>query len=63
MTKNNFVKVATVVFAVAGVVHVYRAVNDYALIMNTWVVPVSLSWFLGLLGLVMAYSGYRYWNK
>lgn len=63
MNKQTFIKVATVVFGIVGAVHLYRALNDYPLLFNTWVVPVSLSWFAGLLALLLAYSGWRFWNK
>jgi len=63
MTKNNFVKVATIIFTIVGAVHLYRAVSDLPLVMGGWMIPVSLSWFAGLLALLMAYSGYRYWSK
>lgn len=63
MQKQMFIKIATVVFSIAGVVHLYRAFNDYPVLFNTWMVPTSLSWFIGLLALVLAYSGYRLWHK
>jgi hypothetical protein len=44
-------------------VHIYRAINDLPFVVAGWIVPVSLSWFAGLLALVLAYSGYRYWKK
>lgn len=63
MNKQTFIKVATVVFSIVGVVHLYRAFNDYPVLFNTWIVPSSLSWFVGILALLLAYSGYRYWSK
>lgn len=63
MNKQMFIKAATVVFSIVGVVHLYRAFNDYPVLFNTWIVPSSFSWFVGILALVLAYSGYRYWNK
>jgi hypothetical protein len=63
MNKQTFIKIATVIFAIVGVVHIYRAINDLPFVVAGWIVPVSLSWFAGLLALVLAYSGYRYWKK
>jgi hypothetical protein len=63
MNKQTFIKVATVVFTIVGVVHLYRAINGLPVVFDTWMVPVSLSWFAGLLALLLAYSGYRYWSK
>ena len=63
MNKQTFIKIATAVFAIVGVVHIYRAINGLPFVVAGWVVPVSLSWVAGLLALVLAYSGYRYWKK
>lgn len=63
MKKGMFIKAATVVFSIVGVVHLYRAINDLPVLFNTWLVPVSLSWFVALLALLLAYSGFRFWNK
>lgn len=63
MNKQAFIKTTTVVFTIVGLVHLYRAFNDLPVIFNTTVVPVSLSWFVGLLALLLAYTGYRFWNK
>lgn len=63
MSKNNFVKIATVIFTIVGLVHLYRAINDLPVVFGGWMVPTSLSWFAGLLALLLAYSGYRYWSK
>lgn len=63
MNKQMFIKVATVIFTIVGVVHLYRAINDLPFVAAGWVVPVSLSWFAGLLALIMAYTGWRYWSK
>lgn len=63
MNKQTFIKIATVIFAIVGVVHIYRAMSDLPFVVAGWVVPVSLSWFAGLLALILAYSGYRYWKK
>lgn len=63
MNKQMFIKVATVVFTIVAAVHLYRAFNDLPVLFNTWVVPASLSWFVGLFAGLLAYSGYRFWNK
>jgi hypothetical protein len=54
MNKQTFIKIATVIFAIVGVVHIYRAINDLPFVVAGWIVPVSLSWFAGLLALVLA---------
>ena len=62
MNKITFVRVATVVFTIVGLVHLYRAL--YALPVNLmgWVIPVEVSWVAGLVALFLGYSGYKYWR-
>ncbi len=63
MNKQMFVKVATIIFAIVGVVHLYRAFNDFPVLFNTTLIPTSVSWIAGVAALALAYSGYRHWNK
>jgi hypothetical protein len=62
MNKTSFVRVATIVFTLVGLAHLYRAL--YALPFNLmgWVVPVELSWVAGLIALFLGYTGYRHWR-
>lgn len=62
MNKLMFVQVATVIFTIIGLVHLYRAF--YALPVNLmgWQMPVELSWAVGIVVLFLAWSGYRHWR-
>lgn len=62
MSKTTFVQVATVIFSIVGLVHLYRAF--YALPVNFmgWQVPVELSWIVGIVLLFLGWSGYRHWR-
>ena len=62
MNKTTFVQVATVIFTIVGLVHLYRAFNALPANIMGWVVPVELSWVVGVIVLFLAYSGYRHWR-
>ncbi|OGC80599.1 hypothetical protein A2943_00975 [Candidatus Adlerbacteria bacterium RIFCSPLOWO2_01_FULL_51_16] len=62
MSKTIFVQVATVVFIIVGLVHLYRAFNGLPVDLMGWMVPVGVSWVVGVAALFLAYSGYRHWR-
>ncbi|MSR70679.1 hypothetical protein EXS62_01430 [Candidatus Kaiserbacteria bacterium] len=62
MNKQTFVQVATVVFTLVGLVHLYRALNALPVNLMGWAVPVELSWAVGLVALFLGYTGYKHWR-
>ncbi|MDO8518181.1 MAG: hypothetical protein Q7S26_02745 [bacterium] len=60
MNHKTFMHVATVVFSIGGVVHLYRAAYGLPFNLAGWEVPVLLSWIAGLFALFMAYTGYKH---
>ena len=62
MNKTLFVRVATVFFTIAGLVHLYRALNALPVNLMGWAVPVEVSWVVGLVALFLGYSGYKHWR-
>jgi hypothetical protein len=62
MNKQTFVRVATGIFTIVGLVHLYRAFNDLPLMFGTTVVPVELSWAAGVVLLLLAWVGYKHAN-
>ena len=50
MTEKTFVTVATVIFALVAVLHLLRLVIGWSIIIDTWTVPMWVSW----VGLVVA---------
>ena len=57
-----FVRVATVVFIIVGLGHLYRALYALPIDLMGWIVPVEASWGVGIVLLLLAYSGYRHWS-
>jgi len=62
MSKTTFVQVATVIFTIVGVVHVYRAFNALPVNLMGWDVPIVISWIAGIAALFLAYTGYKHWR-
>lgn len=62
MNTGTFVRVATVIFTIVGLVHVYRALYALPLNLAGWMVPVELSWVAAVGALLLAYSGYKHWG-
>ncbi len=62
MNKTTFVRVATVVFVVVGLGHLYRALYALPVSFDGWAVPVELSWAVGLVALFLGYMGYKHWR-
>ena len=62
MDKNMFVCAATIIFGIIGLVHLYRAINSLPVNLMGWDVPVVLSWVVGVVALLLAYSGWRHWR-
>ncbi len=62
MDKSTFVQVATVIFTIVGLVHLYRAFYSLPVNLMGWVVPVEVSWVVAIVALFLAYSGYRHWR-
>jgi len=62
MNKTTFVRVATVIFTIVGLLHLYRALNTLPVNFIGWAVPVEISWVATLVTLFLAYSGYKHWR-
>jgi hypothetical protein len=57
MTEKTFVTIATVIFALVAVLHLLRLVIVWSVIIDTWTVPMWVSW----VGLVVA-GGLSYYG-
>ena len=62
MNKTVFVRIATVIFTIFGLGHLYRALNALPVNLMGWSVPVEVSWVAGLVALFLGYTGYKHWR-
>lgn len=62
MSKKSFVELATVIFTIVGLVHLYRAAYNLPVNLMGYDVPVAISWIVGVAALFLAYTGYKHWK-
>ena len=58
MRHKTFMTVATFIFGVIGVLHIYRALQGIPVSFGTMSIPVTFSWVAGAFAIYMAYQGY-----
>ena len=63
LKKETFVQVAGVVFLAAGLLHGFRAFNEWDLVYNDWIVPLWLSWVVAVGALYLAYCAFTHNKK
>ncbi|MEK7480115.1 MAG: hypothetical protein AAB665_02380 [Patescibacteria group bacterium] len=56
---KTFIKLATIIFAILGVIHLIRGFVGLPLTLGSWQAPIYVSYLESLLFLVLAYWGYR----
>ncbi|MAF59785.1 hypothetical protein CL631_03000 [bacterium] len=54
-----YTSVAALIFILAGLIHGTRAMFGWDLVIDTWAVPLWVSWLLALVALVMAIASIR----
>ena len=62
MNKLSYIRLATVVFGVIGIIHLYRALTGVPLTLNSWQAPIYVSYVEGSLFFLLSYLGYRHWR-
>lgn len=61
--ESKFLLVAGVVFAIVGVLHLYRAFSDWSLRVEDFGIPTWFSGLAGVLILIMAFWAFRLLEK
>ena len=59
MSTKNFAMVAAVFFSLTTVLHILRVVLDWQANIGGWDVPMWFSWVFIVVGVFLAYSGFR----
>ena len=60
---NNFLKITGTVFGIVGILHLYRAISSWTLIVEGFTIPVWLSFVAGILILGMSYLAFKLSKK
>jgi len=62
MDKTTFIRLATIIFFVIGIIHLYRGFVGLPLTLGTWQAPLYVSFVESFVFLMLAYLGYKHWN-
>ena len=58
ISESKYIQISSTFFLFAGLIQIYRAINDLPLIILGFDVPILLSYVLGSCVLFLGYSGY-----
>jgi len=61
MSKFNFTHLATIVFTILGVIHLYRGFVGLPLTLGSWQAPIYVSFIESFIFFLLAYIGYQQW--
>lgn len=59
MSKSNYIKIASFIFLVFGVVHALRLLNGWEAQIGGATVPMWISWLAILLAAYLAWQGFK----
>lgn len=60
MKHKTYMQLTTAIFAVIGLLHLYRAFNGLNAMVGTLQIPANWSWVAAAVGLYLAYTGYKH---
>lgn len=63
MNRKRYFFATAVVFAVIGLLHLWRIVIGWEAVVAGWAVPVWISWIALLVTAVLAFFGFTYGRK
>lgn len=58
-----FTKIAALFFGIGAIIHVYRLVSQFQVIIGSHTIPLIASWVIVLIGLVMCIGLWKESNK
>jgi hypothetical protein len=63
MNKNAYFFISGLVFAIVAIVHLFRIINQFPIVVGTWVIPMTVS-VLGLIvSGILSYCGFALMSK
>ena len=60
MSKKNFFAVSGTVFLLIALVHLFRILQDWQVIIGDYTLPVWMSWAAVIAGLYLSYQGLKH---
>ena len=59
MKHKDYMAVTMFIFLVIGLAHLWRAINQIPVNLDSFAVPIAVSWIAGTLALYLSYSAYK----
>ena len=59
MSEKTFVAVAAVIFGLVALLHLFRIVMGWSIVIDAWTVPMWLSWIALVVAAGLSYFGVR----
>jgi hypothetical protein len=57
MSEKTFITVAAVIFGVVALLHLFRIVMGWSIVIDAWTVPMWLSWIALVIAGALSYYG------
>jgi len=63
MKRNNYILISGLIFLIIGIVHLWRAINNWEVFVENWVIPGWVSWIAGVILIVMVAWAFNEYKK
>jgi uncharacterized integral membrane protein len=63
MNKRTYFLISGVVFAIVAIVHLFRIINQFEVVIGTWSAPMSVSWVGFIAAGILSYCGFTLMSK
>ena len=63
MNKRTYFFISGFIFAVVAIVHLFRAINQFSVVVGTWSVPMTGSWICFIIAGFLSYCGFVLMSK
>ena len=63
MKKEGYVLTSGLIFLIVGIAHLWRAINNWEVFVENWVIPGWVSWIAGVILIVMVIWAFNEYKK
>ena len=63
MNKRTYFLISGLVFAIVAIVHLLRVINQFQVVIGTWVTPMAASWIGLIVAGILSYCGFTLMSK
>ena len=58
MNKHTYFLISGLIFAIVATVHLWRIINQFELVIGTWLAPMIVSWIGFIAAGILSYCGF-----